>query len=415
MQVVSVIWFGSHATIHLGDEHIPVSFSQRDPVQALCGALCEMEKKPKSIRLLFQPADLDYQQVKIPKVGRAGIERCLEESEIPLSDAWGCLVPIPDGKMYYSLLLTESQPLLLRLKQTLAENRIRLLGAWPLVAVIDTLPPFNSLTAPGLAILEYPDATLIYSIDAQKSRSLAMISGEDMHGSAVNTLSQHLALYDVSQLPAIYHLHATTEPSFTASLLPSGSTTELTESQLVSASQKLPLSALSNFIPKQLAESYSFFITSAGVAAFALAFLMAFTYWRDLHNTEALAVSTKEAITKLTGTIQTLENNRELIKANSVFVEEAVPSKLAINALFDYIEGHTPDSIAIRNLSITGDTFVIDGSLFEGVGTQASPYHKFYDGLLSAKGTWKLADNGRLNVAMADFSITGKFIPQSHD
>lgn len=405
-----VLWVGREVYIEAQDGLAHTVLPERgDHVEAVCKLIADLPGSPKSIRLVYQPGDLDSSPVEVPKAGRNVIQRVLARDHVNLGTdncCWGCLTLFAAGKTYSSVLLVESSPRLQRLKHALLEEKIEIVGAWPLPTLIETFPPFNSPKANGLAIVRTEAGAILYGVDRSGTRAIAAFQDEQFRASLLNALNQNLALYDPTATPTIYLFSPEKDEQLEELLAPYAPVMPGMTS-LIENIPSLNLKHPSNFLPTEFTINVNAIFATVGSTSFLLAIVLAVLYVMDIRHVTEDQFRKRSEADRISSRIATFEKNRDAIDAAKSFTQEAMPANARTSELLRFFSKNIPQTVTIRSFKVNELTFTIEG-LAHDPAKNGADYTKFVTALSSQPG-YRIAESARPG-ATPEFIITGTFV-----
>jgi hypothetical protein len=412
MSAVTVFWFGAEAyCLYKSSELASIPLPDKgDPAAAIAAHITALDPKPKSAQIVYQPAGLDPLSASCQRGPRADLAKTLA-GEFPAianaSTTWATLTPQPYEGAYRTLLFLETKPRLPRIAAALAEEGIALRGAWPLPALLETLPGFASADAPGIFFVTTPTTAFVYALLPNASRTVTLVNDISAPQSSLLALNTALTYFD-RDVPPPVHVVSFGDPwplgeSF-AELTPTSHALQ----DILARADSLPTRGTSNFIPPDVTLPWNRIVQAAALFLFLYAIVTTFIYYRDFRALQA-DQSRRAAIAEdLRAQVAMLRQNRDQIQTDEAFSGELPPSQRPIARLIDTLVKATPTAITLHTLSVTDGTFTIEGSLHEGTGGTKGPFTDFYNALGRPDLPWTLAAHNR-TAATADFVLSGTF------
>lgn len=410
--VVTLLWFGAEAYALHGADLLPIPLPDKgDPATTIAEAVAKLEPRPKTVQLIYQPAGLDPLRAACTRGSRAVLAKVLANEHPAVahpSAMWAALTPQAFEGSYTTMLFIDARPRIPRLQAALAEHSIAMRGAWPLPALLETIPPFSSGSEPGIFLVTTETTGLVYAILPNASRSLSLVGDVAARDNALLSLNTALTYFE-HDVPPPVHVIALGEPWPLGDNFAEITPTAHDLPSLLQRASALPTSGTSNFAPPEFAFPWNRLLQLASVLMIAFALISGFIYYRDLRALQADQTRRAALADDVRKQVTTLRANREQIYAARAFGAEVPESQRQMGRLFDTLVKATPTAITLHSLTITDGTFTIEGTLHEGIGNQTGPFTTFYDVLSRADQPWTMSAQNRTIPTTADFLISGTF------
>lgn len=404
-----VIWLGRDVYLKTDEDSTKVTLPERgDQVDALCKLIVSLPGSPKSVRIVYQPAELDCSPIEVPKAGRNVLERILARDHLNLGTdncAWACLTLFPAGRTYSSVLMIESAPRLQRLQHALFEQKISVAGAWPLPSLIERFAPFDTPKSPALAVVRTPNGAILYGVDKTGTRTIAAFQDEQFRASLFGMLGQQLALYDAGSTPPVYLFTAEPDTELEELLAPY-SPLMPGIAPLLDAIANLSPKHPSNFLPGEFSINPNTLLAAVGGASLLLAAILSALYVLDIRRVSEDQRSKRAEADRLSVRISSLEKNQEAIEAARSFTNEANPASARPSELIHFLSRNIPQSITLRTFKVNNLAFTIDG-ISHDYAKNSAEYQKFITALTSFQSC-RFVETARPGTT-PEFTLNGTF------
>lgn len=408
MKAVALWWNNTVAVLCGAEFREHTVRAGETPAAALLALLGELPTKPTALRLVYQPQDLSTQAVDCPNGSRKSIQQALAQDHPDLTSdlkVWACqpLVATPMGAS--TVLSHERTPHLKRFAETLAKQRIRLDGAFPIIAVLERLPAFAMGDGPAIAVLHTASLCLIYTRDSQGARNAAIISEPpDTEARAIELYGTHLSTFHVA--PSVAVVHATPAPwNFDA---PNVTVAPVDLSRFLQEAETIPLGSLSNFLPPSHLPSPS---TIAAVAAAVVILISGVTIFRHevrLADERAQTSLKADRRSSLELELANRRTNQANIAHSSAFAADIGNSPAGLTSLMAFLDAELPRELTLSDLRFERGTFTLEGAVHAGEGTAEGPFFAFFDSLSAPARPWQITTK-KPSSATPTFILSGNF------
>lgn len=411
---MTILWWGSEIfTLRpdgtTGRHTIPL---RNDGVNIFTSVLDSLAEKPKRLRLIYQPSDLEIHPVQAPRGSRNVIKRSLghEFSQI-LNPAtvWSCQRLRAHSDGYSTLLYIESRPRMARLQSAVADRNIFLEGAWPLVTLLEQVPPTSDQERPAIAVAHTDERGVVFTMDHTGDRKLEQEEGADFHARCVHHLQAAFSLFDANQPPPVLVVGDAAQwplPELMNGTVP----TVIALPDLLAAAEKIPAGDISNLGLREFTINANLCGQVLGGLSLAGAAALAFFYYQDVQRYSHDLGKIDEARATISADIARLRANRTIIETSEAFTREVTEDAGAKLTLFHQLVTATPAPVEIRALRITQKSFTIEGTAREGLGQNTGPFFTFFEAISSPSQPWTISkDNRPEKLTSPDFTLNGTF------
>ncbi len=412
---LSVLWFGHELFVLNGPGLQRCDLPGKgDQVGAVIAAIEAVEPRPKAVRLIYQPGDLEHHAVDCVRGSRTLVRDTLGEDHPALRNpgaAWAISRLHPSESGYATLLWIDPRGRLNRLRTTLADRGIALSGAWPLTSVLERTAPLDDPAQPALAVVLTDTAGLVYAVTPGGARTVVAAAGSEFRGQLSGLVRNALSHFDAAEPPPVLVVEASSEPwDFDVGPLAEALATSVSMEQLVSAVADLRVRDLDNFLPPVGRVNTNSILIAAGAGLLCAALVNAGLYLREYRRVQNDAAIRNHAAQQLQASnARLIENRRKIEQLRALELEMNVEGAGRIG-LLSWVMQHKPVEITIHGIAITGRSFEISGTAHEGTGKTRGPYGRFVDALAAKTNPWQIAPESRpASVATGEFVINGAF------
>lgn len=412
---VVVMWFGRELFILAGGALQAVELPEKgDEVAALVRAIESIEPRPKRVRLIYQPPDLDGHAVECPKGSREIVRSALADDHPELRNpatVWAMSRLHATDLGYATLLWVDPKARIARLRSTLATRRIALVGAWPLVSVIELTPPADRADQPVLAVVLSDTAGLVYAAMPGGARTIVCASGAACRGQLGGLIRNALSHFDAAEPPPVLVVDASVEPwDLGVSPLAQVETSGISVEQLLTSAMRLGPSDLSNLAPRvsrMTADGALWLVTAL---CCGLALFNAGSYAAEFRRVQNDASIRGRLARELQADNARLAENQKTISELAALRAEMKADGAHRLRLLTAIMQHKPVEVTVHAITIREQSFELAGTAHEGVGRSRGPFYQLVDGLSAGSNPWRLSPESRPSALSANaFVITGVF------
>lgn len=408
MKAVALWWHNNVAVLCGAEFREQTVRASETPAAALLALLGELPTKPTALRLVYQPQDLSIQAVDCPNGSRKSIQQALAQDHPDLTSdlkVWACqpLVATPMGAS--TVLSHERTPHLKRLVEALAKQRIRLEGAFPIIAVLERLPAFAMGDGPAIAVLHTATLCLLYTRDSQGARNAATIAeAADTEARAIELYGTHLSTFHVA--PSVAVVHSTSAPwNFEA---PNVTVAPVDLSRFLQEAENIPLGSLSNFLPPSHLPSPSTLATIAAAIVILISGVTIFRHEVRLADERAQALLKADRRSTLELEFSTRRTNQANIARSTAFAADIGSSPAGLTSLLAFLDAELPRELTLSDLRFERGVFTIEGAVHAGEGTAEGPFFAFFDSLSAPSRPWQITTK-KPSTAALTFSLSGSF------
>jgi hypothetical protein len=410
MSLVTLLWFGHEAYFCRGGDLTPMALPDKgDPAVALGDFLVAMEPRPKTVQLIYQPACLDPVRASCTRGARTVLAKVLAR-EFPAianpTTSWAALAPQPFEGAYTTLLFIETRPRIPRLASILNEHGIAFRGAWPLPALLETIPPFSTLSQPGIFLVTTAGTALVYALLPNASRSVTLVNDVSAPTNVILAMNTALTYFD-RDIPPPVQVISLGEPWPLGDQFDSITPVFHDLPSLIHTAGALPTRASSNFAPPDIAFPWNRLLQLASAVMIVFAIAAATIYTHDLASLQADEHRRAAIADDERNQVNVLRQNRDTIYSDMAFTAEVPGPDRTVGHLLSVLVKSTPTAITMHSLTISDGAFKLEGTIHEGIGLPKGAYADFYALLANKDQPWTLAEPRPPAVATAGFMIAG--------
>lgn len=413
-----LLWWGRDIYLYNAGNltHHPMG-ERADAVVGIQSALASLSPRPKGVRLVYQPSDLECRAERCPKGSRSLLRKtlgvdipALQNSEL----AWAALEPrsITEGG-YATLVFNETRARLSRIEAALATKGIRLVGAWPLARVVEAQMAASGADGIGIGIVYIDDHVLIYSSNPVGERDAYVHEGVEAREIGLTDLRKAFSQFEGGRATVLQVGHG--EIWNIADVLGEYAVTTASLSDILRATESLKPDEMSCFTALDGQVTPSLIVKVAIVALLAGAAALCYLGFRDrmVANTE-LGKLTKVR-SELRAEVVQLESNKEKAAILNGYMAEAHLDTLHRGQFLESVSRACPPAITLTMIRVSEQGFVVSGNATEGIGQKTGPFFTLLDALTNPQGRlWTVPTESRPEVLQAhDFSVSGRFSRQA--
>lgn len=412
MSAVTLLWFGAEAYALVGTELLSVAVpEQGEPAAALAEFVCALSPSPKCVDLIYQPGGLDPIRASCPRGARAVLAKTLAR-DFPAvshpSTSWATLTPRAYEGAYTTLLFLESRPRIPRLAAALAERGVTLRGAWPLPALLETIPPFNTPDTTGIFLVTTTSTALVFALLPNASRSVTLVNDVAAPATILLALNTALTFFDRDSPPPV-HVVCFGEPWPLGDQFAGIAPVLHDLGAILERSQLLAAKAASNFAPPDASFPWNRLLQLASVLMLGFAVSTVAIYQHDLRALQADRTRRAAIADDERQQIALLRQNREATYAALAFAAEVPGTDRAVARLVDVLAKSTPNAVTIHSLTLADGAFTIEGTVHDGSSPIKGPLADLHATLARKDQPWTLLEQTRGNAGTAGFVIAGAF------
>ncbi len=414
-----LLWWGRDLYIYHGGNITHRALGERAEVNgAVVSALDNLPQKPKRVRLIYQPGDVESTVNRCPKASRPKLRKMLADDVKPLENSaamWALLDPRPLAEGgFITVVSVEKTPRLATLDRALAGKGIRLTGAWSLPSLVDAYLAKKATGPSSLAVLHVTNHVLVFSQITTSGLDLAMHDGPDARNLSVGPIRQSCQMMgetsvDLSQLSAFQIGYEDEWPLDQE--LPGTPITRPGLADLLNFANTLRDTDGTNFFAGDSAVSPKAMLQFAGVTMFLAAGALFYigVQARIIERSETRRLySIRDNLKR---EVATLVRNRELALELNATLAESNTVSLGRGELLESISKSCPPSLTLNLLRVTEQGFVISGVATDGIGQKSGPFFTLVDSLTRPKTKqWTIPPESRPDVlSSAEFTLSGRF------
>ena len=388
-----------------------------DAGQTVLAMLAGVTSKPKGLRLIYQPIDLECRAEHCPNGSRALLRKTLSGDFKALSSpdlSWAALTPKPISEGSYStIIFCEATSRLTRLIHVLEAKGITLTGAWPLARLVEAHAAIPNPDATGIGVVYIDTHVLIYSCNPLGEREVNLHDGVEAREIAVTDLRRAFSQFDESRAPVLLVGHG--DAWDLAEAMGDSPVTSASLPDLLRSAESLRTDELASFIAPE-----SFLTPSLLVKVAAVLMLLA-AAWIGWKAVDARLVASSESkrmslVRKdMRDSVAHLETNRQHADLTKAYLAECYLDTLGRGQFLEAVSRSCPPSVTLTMIRLSEQGFVVSGTCSEGVGQKAGPFFTLVDALTNpASKLWTIPPEGRPSVlANAEFTVSGRFLRQA--
>lgn len=414
-----ILWFDGHLLVDTGagDDGLrgcPLP-DREDPVKIIVDFVSTLDEKPSSVRLLYQPVDIEALEIKTSNVPRGKLRETLggKYPDVLSETVPWCVSRMQKSEATYATLLwIDKQQRLPRLRKAFAEINIRLVGAWPLVSALEEVEPTNTPGKSAVAVVLTDAAAFVYNVTAAGNRWAKFSIGHNFRGALKNLIDAAVAKRAGEQRPPVLIVDAgELQWDFEETTLRGTVPSRLALTQLTAVALKLKTTSLSNYLPKERVIRVDRAIWAAA-ALFALIFLISGgRYYAEYRNLSVAGKKQTDESVRLNRENEHFAANKKIIDVATEWETETRVAEQGRLEILKAVMNERPPELTIHSLVINDKEFTITGTEHEQLGEKEAPYNKFLKALSDAGDkdkVWSITTKDSV-LAVENFTITGTF------
>lgn len=428
MSEATLLWWGRDLYLYHAGELTHRAMGERaEPVGVIVAAVAGMASKPKGLRLIYQPSDLDIRSENCPKGSRKILRRVLG-ADIPAlqnpDHAWCVLQPRPiSEESYATVVFSEARPRLSRIQSALEAKGISLVGAWPLARLIEAQITQSSLDTGGaVGIVSIHDHVLVYSLNPLGEREVIIHEGPEAREISIGEIRRAFSQFDTGAAPIV---HATHDPEAEAPgavhahgawnlkdyLGADADVHPVTFPDLLRAASALRRDDLSSFLAPESGVTPSAIAIGVSVLLVAIGGFMGYQGFiaRSIAEREMRHIA--QVRSNLSAEVAKFSENKKVTEALNAYISEAHVTPLGRGQFMESISRSCPPAVTLTMVRVSEQGFVVAGNVTEGFGQKTGPFFTLVDGLTTPQGRlWTIPPENRPETLMGpDFSLSGRF------
>lgn len=411
MSDATILWWGRDVYLyHAGNfAHRPMA-EKSDLVGVVIAALGGLATKPKRLRLVYQPADMEHRTESCPKAGRGLLRKSLAPGIPQLQNpdiAWGALTPKPVGDESYStVVFYEARPRLSRICSALAAKGFPVVGAWPLARLVEA--QLTNSDESSVAIVHADEHVMVYSCNPVGERDVTMHEGPDAREMSIIDIRKAFSQFDDGVAPVLQVGHG---PEWHIALPESANVTQVSMPDLMRQAEGLRLDETSNLVAPESRLTPSLIAKIASVALLAVAGFLAY------QGLTARSIATRELqqIVKVRNDLKIeaarFAANKDRADHIQSFLSEAFIEPLGRGQFLDAVSRNCTPAVTLTMIRASELGFVISGVASEGFGQKTGPFFTLVDALTNAPDKlWTIPPENRpLVLGGPEFTLSGRF------
>jgi hypothetical protein len=406
------LWWAQHVSL-VCDGHrtlVPVGPGETH-ASTLLRLIEELDPKPTSLRLIYQPHDLLMHPVECPNAGRRAIQQALAHEHPAITTdvvAWAFQRLEPTAKGAQTLLSFERTPLLARFVTDLEKIKIRLDGAFPLMTLLELLPAFES-SGFAIGIAHTETTALVHCRDESGARSVHTFEGPGADSRTVSFIGQFTE--DTSRHPALSVLYDPPHQWPFSSLTATTTVSPLALMDFLPEAARIPLKDPSNLLPASAIPSPNALAYLAAAACLAVS--LGLIAKHELAQADARSQAAVKEIQRaqLADDITQRRSTVTVMDRAARLTADVGHSPAGLAVLLRSFDEALPRELTLISLRQSAESFTIEGTAHAGIGDKEGPYFAFFDAMGEATRPWKITTKRPATLASADFSISGNFNP----
>jgi len=420
-KICTILWFGKQLVLKTteGVEGLPLP-EKEDPIPLVMAAIEALEPRPKTVRIIYQPADLEMHAVDDMSKGNRNVIADTLGADYPAlrnpATVWSAsrLHKTEDGR-YGTLLWIDSKLRLARLRGALEQKKIKVEGAWPLVSVLEEVEPTKTPNSPAMAVVLTDAGGFVYAVAPGGGRTATFVTGYGFRQQLGGVVKTALSHYSTSERPPVLVVDGGVEKwDIGATELADSSPLTLNLEEILAVGEKLPPRSLANFLPRELVLRVDRILQWATVAVAAAAVLSLAAYYHQYRGLVASGIEQDRIAQALRAEVATYKANQAKMQEIDQLDREMETTAGGRMALLKAIMRDKPREVTVHTLTISNNTFAIQGTAHEGAGSNQGPYYAFLDKLAAenkAGGPLLALDKEARPAVLpeAEFTINGTF------
>jgi hypothetical protein len=376
-----------------------------DSVLAFCAFIEGLGTK--RIRLFYHSPDLEHLTTTCPKGGRQTIRKALSPRFSALADpttAWAAHRVRTNAAGTTTLLYIEPSARLARVRAALDDRKILLEAVFPILALLEEVPPGNLLDKPVIAFLHADEAAAVYWRTPEGDRHALFFDGPTAHERSTRELVTAFSIFRAA--PVFTVVNAGSAP-VDLEAIPQKPAKILSAGEFLTHAGALQSAEVSNFLPPESPFTSDRLCHAAALLLFLAAAALTGTYFQALRTGEAnMALQRSEAETLESETAQLRKNKAQLDAANAVLDEAAVASPVKLRFL-EALNRARPAQISIRSVVLNESAWTVTGIAQEGADLERGPYQSFLANFSRTEG-WTLGQGGGASTLKnGEFTLNG--------
>jgi hypothetical protein len=412
---VIVFWFGRELIIVEAGGMQTLELPDRgDEVGAFVQAIQGRASPPKTLRLIYHPADIELHTAECAKGRRDVVRATLSESHPALRRAdavWAVsrLHPMETG--HATLLWLEAKPRLFRLRETLARCGVRLLGAWPLASLFELSPPTDQVGEPAVAVLLTDGGGVVYAVTPGGVRTLVWSLGREHRTQVAGLLRNALSHFSADRPPPVLVVDSSSEPwNLGVGPLAGFEPTALSLDEFMRPAQQLAPGSLADFIPQQTVLKIDALLRGGAAVGVLITVILGAVYFSEYRRLQGDARVRRALADQLHAEATRLQQNEGTLAELRAFEAETKSAAAGRLALISAVIQTKPVELTVHSITLNGQGFEITGTAHDVQAQPSGPYQRFVGGLAAEPARWKITPESR-SVRPSDgrFTISGTF------
>jgi hypothetical protein len=405
-QALPILWWNNTVIAAGSPEPARVTLAQDgDSVLAFCAFVEGLA--PKAVRLFYYSPDLEHLTTTCPKGSRQTIRKALSPRFSALADpttAWAAHKVRTNAAGTTTILYIEPAARLARVRAALDDRGIVLEAVFPLLALLEEVPPASQLDKPVIAFLHADESAAVYWRTPEGDRHALFFDGPTARERAIRELVTAFSIFRAA--PIFTVVDAGSAPIDLEAIAQKPAKV-LSAAEFLAHAGALQPGEVSNFLPPGRLFTSDRICHAAALVLLIAAAAMTGTYLTTLHAAQAnLALQRTEAATLESENTRLRANKARLDATGAVLDEATVASPVKLRFL-EALNRARPAQISIRSVVMNESTWTVVGTAHEGVGLEKGPYQSFIANFSKGDG-WTVGPDSRAAVLKEpDFTLNG--------
>jgi len=400
-----ILWWNNTVIAAGSPEPATMTLAQDgDSVLAFCAFVEGLSSK--RVHLFYYSPDLEHLTTTCPKGSRQTIRKALSPRFSALADpttAWAAHRVRTNAAGTTTLLYIEPAARLARVRAALDDRGIVLEAVFPLLALLEEVPPASQLDKPVIAFLHADEAAAVYWRTPEGDRHALFFDGPTARERAVREL---VTAFSIFRAAPIFTVVSAGSAPIDLEAIPQKPAKIFSAGEFLAHAGALQAREVSNFLPPESLFTSDRLCHAAALVLFFTATAAIGTYIAALHTAEAnLAFQRTEAAT-LESDAARLRANKARLNATEAVLDEAVVATPVKLRFIEALNRARPAQISIRSVVLNEATWTIAGTAHEGVGLEKGPYQSFFANFSKSDG-WTISPGSEAVLRNADFTLNG--------
>lgn len=401
---IDIFWWGSE--IHLRHGNDITMLPASDAEQAINNIVAYLNGHKqgtiRGVRLIYQPDHLSTENTDCPNAKR----KHLRESLTPIypvlkkdSVAWSYQRIIPHQEGFGTFVHFENKPALRRLSEAFKSLRINVLGAWPLMSLLELLganAQENSLLLVGMLL---DNRAALYNSDQNDTRDFQIFEGTNRHAEFASAVAQATKLHIETELSKPTLILVEQNLSFIQGLpegtaiLEQTATTHIPFQEIFGYFERLNPKDTANLYRRETKPKPNLILNLVSVALLLSAAALGYRFYANYQDINAKTQYREERKAALSKDNETLRLNRAKIQKYDRLIKELSGTGNSRSLLLNHIEKTIPPEITLSAIRFNDSSFSIEGFRIDSDSENEEPLKELYRELFSDSVPWRLAED----------------------